>query len=76
MRRAYAQDYFYSSERLGGRIDFPLSLNMLPYTTKANHRKAGKSTYIYDLASAVLHQAKLDAGHYYGYSSNRSKYPL
>jgi len=52
-----------------GRIDFPLTLNMLPYTTKANQRRArtDQSRYMYDLASAVVHRGKLDAGHYYVY---------
>jgi ubiquitin carboxyl-terminal hydrolase 22/27/51 len=55
------------SEKLEGRIDFPMALNMLPYTTKANYTKADKSKYMYDLASAVVHRGKLDAGHYYVY---------
>ncbi|KNG83968.1 ubiquitin carboxyl-terminal hydrolase [Aspergillus nomiae NRRL 13137] len=57
---------FSVSEKLEGRIDFPLSINMLPYTTNPNSR-ADKSRYIYDLSSAVVHKGKLDAGHYYVY---------
>ncbi|GAB1194865.1 hypothetical protein APSETT444_004116 [Aspergillus pseudonomiae] len=57
---------FSVSEKLEGRIDFPLSINMLPYTTNPNCR-ADKSRYIYDLSSAVVHKGKLDAGHYYVY---------
>lgn len=48
-------------------MDFPLSINMLPYTTKPNSRKVDKSRYLYDLASAVVHKGKLEAGHYYVY---------
>jgi ubiquitin carboxyl-terminal hydrolase 22/27/51 len=57
------------SEKVEGRIDFPLNLNMLPYTTKAKQRRAkmDQSRYTYDLASAVVHRGKLDAGHYYAY---------
>ncbi|OGM50094.1 ubiquitin carboxyl-terminal hydrolase [Aspergillus bombycis] len=52
---------FSVSEKLEGRIDFPMSINMLPYTTNPNSR-ADKSRYIYDLSSAVVHKGKLDAG--------------
>jgi ubiquitin carboxyl-terminal hydrolase 22/27/51 len=54
------------SEKVEGKVDFPLSINMLPYTTKPN-AKVDKSKYMYDLASAVVHRGKLDAGHYYVY---------
>ncbi|KAL1975030.1 hypothetical protein VTN31DRAFT_5234 [Thermomyces dupontii] len=55
------------SEKVEGRIDFPLSINMLPYTTKAHQKNVNPSKYVYDLASAVVHKGKLDAGHYYAY---------
>ncbi|KAF7591377.1 hypothetical protein BBP40_001603 [Aspergillus hancockii] len=54
------------SEKLEGRIDFPMSINMLPYTTNPNSR-LDKSKYVYDLSSAVVHKGKLDSGHYYVY---------
>ncbi|KAE8150426.1 ubiquitin carboxyl-terminal hydrolase [Aspergillus avenaceus] len=57
---------FSVSEKLEGRIDFPLSINMLPYTTNP-HTRGDKSRYVYDLSSAVVHKGKLDAGHYYVY---------
>ena len=57
---------FAVSEKVEGRIDFPLSLNMLPYTTAPNARD-DRSKYIYDLSTAVVHKGKLDAGHYYCY---------
>lgn len=50
-----------------GRIDFPLSINMLPYTTKQYSKSIDRSKFIYDLSSAVVHKGKLDAGHYYAY---------
>lgn len=41
---------------------------MLPYTTKSSKKETlDKSRYWYDLASAVVHKGKLDAGHYYVY---------
>jgi hypothetical protein len=56
------------SEKVEGKIDFPMSINMLPYTTKSSKKETiDKSRYWYDLASAVIHKGKLDAGHYYVY---------
>jgi len=57
---------FAVSEKVEGRIDFPLSLNMLPYTTNPDVR-VDRSKYVYDLSTAVVHKGKLDAGHYYAY---------
>ncbi|GAA87954.1 ubiquitin C-terminal hydrolase Ubp8 [Aspergillus luchuensis IFO 4308] len=57
---------FSVSEKLEGKIDFPLSINMLPYTT-CPQAKVDRSRFVYDLSSAVVHQGKLDAGHYYVY---------
>ncbi|EDN08743.1 conserved hypothetical protein [Histoplasma mississippiense (nom. inval.)] len=56
------------SEKVEGKIDFPLSINMLPYTTRAHCKnEGGHSNFLYDLSSAVVHKGKLDAGHYYVY---------
>ncbi|KAK2784649.1 hypothetical protein FQN53_008369 [Emmonsiellopsis sp. PD_33] len=58
------------SEKVEGKVDFPLSINMLPYTTssRANtHNHINNSSFMYDLSSAVVHKGKLDAGHYYVY---------
>lgn len=55
------------SEKLEGRVNFPLSINMLPYTTKPNSQKVPKSKYMYDLSTAVIHKGQLDTGHYYAY---------
>ncbi|KAB8079422.1 ubiquitin carboxyl-terminal hydrolase [Aspergillus leporis] len=66
---------FSVSEKLEGKIDFPLSINMLPYTTNP---KPGldKSKYVYDLSSAVVHKGKLDAGHYYVYCRQGNEWIL
>ncbi|KAG2418063.1 hypothetical protein HFD88_001163 [Aspergillus terreus] len=66
---------FSVSEKLEGRIDFPLSINMLPYTTNP-HSNVDKSRYIYDLSSAVVHKGKLDAGHYYVYCRQGDQWML
>ncbi|PLB34555.1 putative ubiquitin C-terminal hydrolase Ubp8 [Aspergillus candidus] len=66
---------FSVSEKLEGRIDFPMSINMLPYTTNPNS-KVDKSRFIYDLSSAVVHKGKLDAGHYYVYCRQGDQWAL
>ncbi|KKK13802.1 hypothetical protein P175DRAFT_0511588 [Aspergillus ochraceoroseus IBT 24754] len=66
---------FSVSEKVEGRIDFPLSINMLPYTTNPNSR-VDKSRYIYDLSSAVVHKGKLEAGHYYVYCRQGDQWML
>ncbi|KAH8435032.1 putative ubiquitin C-terminal hydrolase Ubp8 [Aspergillus melleus] len=66
---------FSVSEKLEGRIDFPLSINMLPYTTNP-HPLTDRSRYVYDLSSAVVHKGKLDAGHYYAYCRQGDRWML
>ncbi|KAL6239112.1 hypothetical protein BDW75DRAFT_199647 [Aspergillus navahoensis] len=66
---------FSVSEKVEGRIDFPLSINMLPYTTNPN-TCVDKSRYTYDLSSAVVHKGKLDAGHYYVYCRQGDEWML
>ncbi|KAJ5949365.1 hypothetical protein N7454_000949 [Penicillium verhagenii] len=57
-----------SSEKMHGHIDFPLSLNMLPYTIKKDKERVDTSQYIYDLSTVVVHQGSMDSGHYYAYT--------
>ncbi|OJJ49168.1 hypothetical protein ASPZODRAFT_1411344 [Penicilliopsis zonata CBS 506.65] len=67
---------FSVSEKVEGRIDFPMSINMLPFTTNPNCQKVDKSRYMYDLSSAVVHKGKLDAGHYYVYCRQGDQWML
>ncbi|KAL3428836.1 hypothetical protein BDV09DRAFT_181414 [Aspergillus tetrazonus] len=66
---------FSVSEKVEGRIDFPLSINMLPYTTNPDSA-VDKSRYTYDLSSAVVHKGKLEAGHYYVYCRQGDEWML
>ncbi|PWY88442.1 ubiquitin carboxyl-terminal hydrolase [Aspergillus heteromorphus CBS 117.55] len=66
---------FSVSEKLEGKIDFPLSINMLPYTTRP-HAKVDRTRFMYDLSSAVVHKGKLDAGHYYVYCRQGDEWVL
>ncbi|KAM0120796.1 hypothetical protein ACP6JC_002600 [Aspergillus fumigatus] len=64
------------SEKVEGRVDFPLSINMLPYTTHRHREDLDKSKFVYDLSSAVVHKGKLDAGHYYVYCKQGDQWVL
>ncbi|KAJ6170981.1 hypothetical protein N7470_000048 [Penicillium chermesinum] len=57
-----------SSEKVNGHIDFPLTLNMLPYTVKKDKERVDTSRYIYDLSTVVVHQGTMDSGHYFAYT--------
>lgn len=49
-------------------IDFPMTLNMLPYTVKKDKERVDTSKYIYDLSTVVVHEGGMDAGHYFAYT--------
>lgn len=51
-----------------GHIDFPITLNMLPYTVKKDKERVDTSKYVYDLSTVVVHQGSMDSGHYYSYT--------
>lgn len=57
-----------SSEKVNGHIDFPLTLNMLPYTVKRDKERVDTSRYIYDLSTVIVHQGTMDSGHYFAYT--------
>ncbi|KAJ5905164.1 uncharacterized protein N7473_002080 [Penicillium subrubescens] len=57
-----------SSEKMDGHIDFPLTLNMLPFTVKKDKERVDTSKYMYDLSTVVVHQGSMDSGHYYSYT--------
>lgn len=53
---------------MDGHIDFPITLNMLPYTVKKDKERVDTSKYIYDLSTVIVHQGTMDTGHYYAYT--------
>ncbi|CAI7645658.1 unnamed protein product [Penicillium bialowiezense] len=57
-----------SSEKMTGHIDFPLSLNMLPYTVRKDNLPVDMSKYIYDLSTVIVHEGTMDTGHYFAYT--------
>ncbi|KAK5795923.1 hypothetical protein VI817_005208 [Penicillium citrinum] len=57
-----------SSEKMDGHIDFPITLNMLPYTVKKDKERVDTSKYIYELSTVIVHQGTMDTGHYYAYT--------
>ncbi|KAJ5871288.1 uncharacterized protein N7529_003641 [Penicillium soppii] len=57
-----------SSEKMDGHIDFPLTLNMLPYTVKKDNPPVDMSEYMYDLSTVIVHNGTMDTGHYFAYT--------
>ncbi|KAK7727866.1 hypothetical protein SLS63_006944 [Diaporthe eres] len=61
-----------SAAKIETQVNFPLQLNMLPYTNRARNADA-KETYelsrscTYDLMCAVVHVGEIDTGHYICY---------
>jgi len=53
---------------MDGHIDFPITLNMLPYTVKKDKERVDTSKYIYELSTVIVHQGTMDTGHYYAYT--------
>lgn len=53
---------------MDGHIDFPLTLNMLPYTVRKDNLPVDMSQYIYDLSTVIVHEGTMDTGHYFAYT--------
>jgi ubiquitin carboxyl-terminal hydrolase 22/27/51 len=55
----------FNEEKYEGKIDFPLSLDMAPYTTRSSDEKG---ELLYDLESVIVHQGEqISNGHYYSF---------
>lgn len=63
----------YAEEKYEGKIDFPLSLDMAPYTLQ--HHSSRDKRYIYDLESVVVHQGEqIQTGHYFAFCRQGEKW--
>ncbi|KAI0475019.1 ubiquitin carboxyl-terminal hydrolase [Xylariaceae sp. FL0804] len=61
-----------SASKIGTKVQFPLQLNMLPYTARGRGSDAKESQELgrsctYDLLSVVEHVGEIDTGHYVSY---------
>ncbi|KAI2634554.1 ubiquitin carboxyl-terminal hydrolase [Xylaria nigripes] len=61
-----------AASKIRAKVQFPLQLNMLPYTTKGQSENSRDSqelnrSCIYDLMSVVEHVGEIDTGHYVSY---------
>ena len=76
VKRFGITDRTFQQEKYEGKIDFPLVLDMSPYTTnpKGNDEKApGK--FVYDLECVVVHQGEhAQHGHYYAFCRQDNKW--
>ena len=65
-----------TASKIRVKVQFPLSINMLPYTSRGrllDDREIGKNreltrTCTYDLLSVVVHDGSMNTGHYISYS--------
>lgn len=68
------------NEKLNNRFEFPLRVNMEPYTKRAltpqlqsaSSEGAVPEQLDYELAGVIIHIGTADAGHYYSYIRDRS----
>ncbi|KAI9150164.1 Ubiquitin carboxyl-terminal hydrolase [Paramyrothecium foliicola] len=61
-----------AAAKIDNVVNFPLQLNMLPYTSKSRGRDSKENAELersctYDLLSVVVHVGELDTGHYVSY---------
>ncbi|CAH0050096.1 unnamed protein product [Clonostachys solani] len=61
-----------AASKIDEHVQFPLQLNMLPYTHQSRTREGKENkelerSCIYDLLSVVVHVGELDTGHYMSY---------
>ncbi|KAI0097452.1 ubiquitin carboxyl-terminal hydrolase [Nemania sp. FL0031] len=61
-----------AASKIRTKVQFPLQLNMLPYTTRGQSDNARDSqelsrSCVYDLLSVVEHVGEIDTGHYVSY---------
>ncbi|KAK4452067.1 ubiquitin carboxyl-terminal hydrolase [Podospora aff. communis PSN243] len=71
-RFEYKQGRNERAAKIDTPVHFPLSINMLPYTTTAKTTDVSENfdlsrTCMYDLFSVVVHVGEIDTGHYIAY---------
>lgn len=64
----------FVQEKYEGKIDFPLVLDMAPYTTQADGAPASEQ-FVYDLECVVVHQGEnVHNGHYFAFCRQDKKW--
>lgn len=61
-----------AASKIDNTVQFPLQLNMLPYTNRARSRGSREDMELersctYDLLSVVVHVGEIETGHYVSY---------
>ena len=67
-----------ATSKIDLKVEFPLQLQMLPYTGRAKFGPSGDQFELarsctYDLLSVVVHIGTIDTGHYVSYSRVESQ---
>ncbi|KAL1899131.1 hypothetical protein Sste5346_003053 [Sporothrix stenoceras] len=72
-RFEYKQGRHDKAVKVDTPVEFPLQLNMLPYTNRSRGNQDTRESYelnrscMYDLLSVVVHVGEIDTGHYVSY---------
>ncbi|CAK7201873.1 hypothetical protein SEUCBS139899_004588 [Sporothrix eucalyptigena] len=72
-RFEYKQGRHDKAAKVDTPVEFPLQLNMLPYTNRSRGNQDSRESYelnrscMYDLLSVVVHVGEIDTGHYVSY---------
>lgn len=57
-----------SRTKLHNPVEFPMDLNMLPYTSQSQNPEVDTSAFQYELVGVIVHSGSATAGHYISYS--------
>ena len=65
----------FTQEKYEGKIDFPLVLDMSPYTTSPKSESREAEKFVYDLECVVVHQGEnAHQGHYFAFCRQDNKW--
>ena len=67
------QQYGFRLEKSNKQVNFPLTLDMSPYTSKMCANISSKKPVLYSLYGLVEHSGKLNCGHYTAFVKQNSK---
>ena len=63
---------FSNRFKVNDYIEFPMFLNLRPWSTKKDEQISDESYYEYELVGVVVHSGMAEAGHYYSFIKERT----
>ena len=71
--KRFEYDMSFSNRfKVNDYIEFPLLLNLKPWSTKREEQLEDESYYEYELVGVVVHSGMAEAGHYYSFIKERN----